>query len=275
MSATTTRGARPQALAVLVENIPDLLKQNATWVGWRYVHDVDEETGEVNWDKPPLNARTGGLASSTNPVTWSDFPTAVQALRERKWDGIGFVLRRKADDTGAVFVAIDLDDCRDPDTGKLAEWAQQIIDAIGSYTEVSPSGRGVRIFPAGTAPAQWPEEGALRELRHRPLCDRDWAARARDAAHDRAPARGARTGPRKHLAASGVAAAQRAPWGRYPCQRGRCGDRSPRVLGSEDGAEVLGALGRRHQRLPKPIRGRSWPVQLPGLLVRAGRKPDC
>lgn len=41
-------------------------------------------------------------------------------------------------------MGIDLDGCvRD---GEIEPWAQEIVDAIGSYTEVSPSGTGVHIL---------------------------------------------------------------------------------------------------------------------------------
>ena len=44
------------------------------------------------------------------------------------------------------YVGIDLDDCRNPETGEIAAWAQEIIDRFDSYTEVSPTGTGVRIL---------------------------------------------------------------------------------------------------------------------------------
>ena len=47
---------------------------------------------------------------------------------------------------------IDLDDCRDPETGEIASWAQQIVDALESYTEVSPSGRGLHILVKAALP---------------------------------------------------------------------------------------------------------------------------
>src|SRR6516164_4603875 len=42
--------------------------------------------------------------------------------------------------------AADLDDCRDPGTGVLAPWAQQLLEKCGSYAEVTPSGTGIRII---------------------------------------------------------------------------------------------------------------------------------
>lgn len=43
-------------------------------------------------------------------------------------------------------MVIDLDDCRDPETGEIQQWAQEIVRRLGSYTEISPSGRGLHII---------------------------------------------------------------------------------------------------------------------------------
>jgi primase-polymerase (primpol)-like protein len=49
------------------------------------------------------------------------------------------------------FVGIDLDTCRNPETGEIAPWAQKIIErAQGNYVEVSPSGRGLHIITRGS-----------------------------------------------------------------------------------------------------------------------------
>src|SRR5262249_22444893 len=121
---------KPRALPVDLETIPAGLKALAQWVVWRYVPDADPETGETSWNKPPANARTGGLASSTNPATWSDFQTAAAAYQSGKWDGIGFVLNRKPGDESPGLVAVDLDKCRDPGTGRVERWAWEIVLAL-------------------------------------------------------------------------------------------------------------------------------------------------
>src|SRR5262249_53638709 len=56
-------------------------------------------------------------------------------------------------------IAIDLDYCRDPETGIIALWAQEIIHNINSYAEVSPSGEGVRIFLFGILPPTGRKKG--------------------------------------------------------------------------------------------------------------------
>jgi AAA domain len=47
------------------------------------------------------------------------------------------------------YTGIDLDHCRNPATGALEPWAQHIVNALASYTEVSPSGRGVHLYVKG------------------------------------------------------------------------------------------------------------------------------
>jgi hypothetical protein len=61
--------------------------------------------------------------------------------------GLGFVFSKTAS-----LVGIDLDKCRDATSGVLEPWAQDIVTALNSYTEVSPSGRGVHIFVSGELP---------------------------------------------------------------------------------------------------------------------------
>ena len=47
------------------------------------------------------------------------------------------------------FTGIDLDGCRDKLTGDIEPWAQKLIDRFATYTEVSPSGTGVKMFVRG------------------------------------------------------------------------------------------------------------------------------
>ena len=52
-------------------------------------------------------------------------------------------------------VGIDLDNCLSAD-GVVAPWALEVTRAANSYTEISPSGRGLRIFVLGLADgADW------------------------------------------------------------------------------------------------------------------------
>lgn len=135
--------AKPAALAPRFETIPPELTALPRWVLWRW------EQREGKWTKPPLQA-SGAAASSTGPATWTSFDSAVTAYRRGGFDGVGFVLEA---DLGIV--ALDLDHVRDPDTGALHPEAQRIVNEINSYTEVSPSGCGLRILARGTLPPGW------------------------------------------------------------------------------------------------------------------------
>jgi hypothetical protein len=100
---------------------------------------------QERWDKPPLQASNPHLpAKSNDPATWASYTNAVAAVAAGQADGIGYML---ADDD---LDAVDLDHCRDPHTGEVAEWAQAEIDAANSYAEVTVSGMGLRILGIGS-----------------------------------------------------------------------------------------------------------------------------
>ena len=128
---------RPTALTVDTVAIPDALKAMPRWVLWRY-KKIKKPNGEFVWSKVPFTTNNGH-ASSTNPVTWCSFNEAADALLMGDYDGLGIVL-------GGDLHGIDLDDCRDPKTGELNEFAQEVINRIQGYAEVSPSGTGLKIF---------------------------------------------------------------------------------------------------------------------------------
>ena len=44
------------------------------------------------------------------------------------------------------YTFVDLDGVRDPATGAIEPWAQEVIDRLDSYTEASSSGRGVHVL---------------------------------------------------------------------------------------------------------------------------------
>lgn len=129
----------------LIDNIPQELKDLSRWVDWTY-----EDRGGPKPTKPPINAKTGEYADCKRPETWTDFWKALAAtarLKERKIQGIGIVL-----DGSDNLIGVDLDNCRDPLTGTIEQQALEIIHLINSYTEVSPSGKGIRIMVRGKLP---------------------------------------------------------------------------------------------------------------------------
>lgn len=120
--------------------IPARLREVARWVVWRYVTRKGKPT------KVPFSAIDGRAASATDPATWSNFDQALAAFESGGFDGIGFVFT--GDD---LLCGIDLDNCVG-ESGKLERWAQAIVDRVGTYTEISPSGRGVKLFVLAKLP---------------------------------------------------------------------------------------------------------------------------
>jgi len=55
-------------------------------------------------------------------------------------------------DKSEGFVYIDLDHCRNVETGEVESWAQEVVNEIESYCEISPSGTGLHIVCRGTLP---------------------------------------------------------------------------------------------------------------------------
>lgn len=102
-------------------------------------------------DKAPrrLNERADKLigASHSDPAHWVSYDNAIATAAALGAAGVGFVFSDYDPYTG-----IDLDGCRNKDTGAIEAWAQRIIDMCASYTEISPSGTGAKIFVRGTLP---------------------------------------------------------------------------------------------------------------------------
>ena len=132
--------ALPFDTAALRRNAPEAIRTRRQWVAWRYIERGGKPT------KCPLSP-TGGAASSTDPTTWGSFEAAVEACQTESLAGVGFVFT--ADDP---LMGVDLDRCVDPATGQPKPWAQAILDRLSSYSEISPSGTGVKTIVRASKP---------------------------------------------------------------------------------------------------------------------------
>lgn len=148
---------KPSMLDVAYDAIPRTLRGMDHWVGWKQkIHE--NKDGTQRWTKVPIDVENGGFASSTGPATWTTFDTAAAHCRRTDSEtvGIGFVV---GDDDAVV--GIDIDDCRDPETGAIDPAVEMILDEVETYAEVSPSGTGIRIFVLGEVPAGTGNEADL------------------------------------------------------------------------------------------------------------------
>jgi putative DNA primase/helicase len=119
--------------------VPAELKALPNWVCWGWT------------EKPlkmPINPLTGCGAKAGQPETWGTFEQAYKHVELGTCKGVGFEF---AD--GGGLVGVDLDHCRDKDSGEITtSLACEIIRSFHSYTEVSPSGSGIHIICRGRLP---------------------------------------------------------------------------------------------------------------------------
>jgi hypothetical protein len=122
--------------------VPDNLAERDQWLLWRY----EGRNGRAT--KVPYSVR-GCRADNTNPRDWTSFDVARTAWRQHgeQYAGLGFVFS-KSD----PFVGIDVDDSLDPE-GKIKSWARGVVHRFAdTYTEISPSGSGLKIWAGGSLP---------------------------------------------------------------------------------------------------------------------------
>ena len=121
------------------------LAEKAQWVIWRY------EPGERQDAKPRKipyyprgGKRFGAQGSDKDKAALGDYALAAEMAVKRGFDGVGFAFL-----PGDGLIGIDLDGMIDPASGEISDLCQGIIQACASYTELSPSGKGVHIICSG------------------------------------------------------------------------------------------------------------------------------
>lgn len=129
--------ARPFALAPDFVNIPEALRLRPQWVTWRFV------LRDRKWTKIPFDP-FGRHASTTDPTTWGTFDEVRASYLRGGSDGIGFVFSGEDGFTG-----VDLDSCVNPDTGEWTAEAAEILARFDTYSELSPTGTGIKLFLRG------------------------------------------------------------------------------------------------------------------------------
>lgn len=132
---------KPATVQADLENLPAVFwpyRDLRIWCLWSWV------LVNNRWTKPPFQPN-GAHAKSQGEDTWCTYAEAIEGMRAGKGDGIGIMLfgMKQAE------IIFDIDHCRDVSTGKIDAWAQEIIDEAASYTEVTPSGTGVRVLGYG------------------------------------------------------------------------------------------------------------------------------
>jgi len=123
------------------QNIPDELKRLNQWVVWKY-----ETTDDGKQTKILYNPAGGWRASTTDARTWSTFDEAVRIYEQSNgaYAGIGFVFTNFDS-----YCGIDLDSTEDKEA---FERQLKVYGLMDSYSELSPSGKGLHIIVKASIP---------------------------------------------------------------------------------------------------------------------------
>lgn len=116
--------------------IPQALRDLRQWLGHR---------NKIPHSILDGKKRTGEQGSEHDRARLVDFDAAVTAVEKGRFDGAGITLLPEDG-----LVCIDLDKCRNPETGELSPFARKVLDLVGpTYVEVSRSGTGLHVFARG------------------------------------------------------------------------------------------------------------------------------
>jgi hypothetical protein len=123
----------------LLADIPPELREPARWL--QYYLKTDPKHPEKKPSKCPTVKYGTPVDREANLRSLDKLLTRPKQAGFQRWVG---------KDEGLVFV--DLDHVRKADTGAVEPWAEQLIEQLDSYTEVSASGTGFHIVCRGTLP---------------------------------------------------------------------------------------------------------------------------
>ncbi len=140
-----TDSQTPVVVPPVWENIPPDLATRQQWLLWKF----EAKEGQTKPGKIPYyvqgGRRTGGQGDERDRQRLATLPVVRRAYERGGWTGIGFAF---LPDDGLI--GIDIDGAIDLATGAVTERCANIIAACASFTEVSPSGKGVHIIVQGT-----------------------------------------------------------------------------------------------------------------------------
>jgi putative DNA primase/helicase len=122
--------------------VPPLLKARQQWLIWRFEGQINAKGKQP---KVPYyvngKRRTGIQGSDADRQALTTFDHAADKARRDNNTGLGFAFL-----PGDGLIGIDIDNCLNPETGELSQIAVETLAIVSSYTECSPSGKGLHII---------------------------------------------------------------------------------------------------------------------------------
>ena len=122
----------------------EAISSSMCWVAWQT--QLRDDAGP---DDKPSKVPYGphGKARADDPSTWTTRAgaAAIAARLPKPFGAGGIGLELTDNKAGTSLGGVDLDTCMSDD-GTIAAWAMEVIERLGSYTEVSPSGTGMKVY---------------------------------------------------------------------------------------------------------------------------------
>ena len=139
---------RPALLHLRPDRIPQALIDGARWCCWRAEWNPRGHGGVGKWEKIPVHPKGYGL-STKRPSAWVSYREALAAYEANPAGlaGLGVLVN------GGDLVGVDLDHCVSGNT--IAPWARELVEQAHTYTELSPSGTGLRLVMRGATDCDW------------------------------------------------------------------------------------------------------------------------
>jgi len=140
----------PIPVTHLAAGVPGFLKHLPQWLHWA----ANEEKDDGRFNKVPVST-SGFNINAHDPRNLKTFEEVVSAFNPNVHSGIAIDLTGKTvqvedSQQQAFLIGVDLDRCvtghRSDGAYGLTPHAQQVVEALSSYWELSPSGKGIRAF---------------------------------------------------------------------------------------------------------------------------------
>lgn len=133
--------------------IPAELRALPQWVVWNPNDRRTRDADGVDGCKVPLNPATLTNAKANDPTTWGTFEDAERVAREHGY-GLGFEMT-----DNDPYICVDLDHVIE--NGEVNEQASEIVAALDTYTELSPSGTGLHLWCRAVKPGERSKGGGV------------------------------------------------------------------------------------------------------------------
>lgn len=137
----------------------EALRARKVWLCYPMIWNETKHNGVGGYDKPPINAYTLKNGSSDNPEHLATFGEAAAQIGKTAYIhsktftgsaevvGVGIAL------SGTGIFGLDLDNVVNKERWIATKEAAEIMQKLDTYTEISPSGKGLHILGLGELPA--------------------------------------------------------------------------------------------------------------------------